>query len=160
MKIAVGILTISDRASQGFYEDKSGPALRRYSEEKGWVVKTCLVIPDLKEKIQEILLDWCDSKQIPLILTTGGTGISPRDVTPEATREIMEKVIPGIAEQIRQEGFKKNIHSLLSRGLAGTRGKSFILNLPGSPKGAVESLEIVAEIIPHAILLLNGGSHD
>lgn len=160
MKVKVGILTVSDRAYSGVYEDKSGPALRRCVEKKGWIVKICAVVPDEKEKIKEILLNWCDSKQISVVLTTGGTGLSLRDVTPEATRDVLEKEIPGMAEHIREEGFKNNVHSILSRGLAGTRGKSLILNLPGNPKGASESLEVIAGIIPHALSILRGENHD
>ncbi|MBI4055375.1 MAG: MogA/MoaB family molybdenum cofactor biosynthesis protein [Elusimicrobia bacterium] len=155
----VGILTVSDRAFEGIYEDTSGPELKRYVEKKDWRVECRAVVPDEKEEIKKILVDWSDHKGIGLILTAGGTGLGPRDVTPEATREVLEKELPGISEAMRREGAKKTPLAALSRAMAGSRNKSLILNLPGSPRGAVESLEAVCGILPHALSMLMGEGH-
>lgn len=154
--IAVAVLTISDSSSAGTREDISGPALCARCEEFGWVVASHAVIPDDYAAITQLLHEWADSEEVRLILTTGGTGPAPRDITPEATRAVLERELPGIAELIRMEGRKKTKFSVLSRGVAGSRGQSLIVNLPGSPKGALESLEIVAELVPHILDLLAG----
>jgi molybdenum cofactor synthesis domain-containing protein len=149
--IRVGILTVSDSAAAGSREDLSGPALCTRCEAFGWSVPLRAVVPDDSKSIAQQLIDWADSGQVQLILTTGGTGIAARDVTPESTKHVIEREVPGLAELMRLEGRKKTKFSVLSRGVAGTRGKTLIVNLPGSPKGALESLEVVADVLPHAV---------
>jgi molybdopterin adenylyltransferase len=156
MKIQVGILTISDRSSAGLRPDTSSPALQEVANEQGWeVVKTRVVADDL-ESIQGTLADWADGGDIDLIVTTGGTGFGQRDVTPEATQKVVERLAPGLAEAIRAESMRITPHAMLSRGIAGIRKRALIINLPGSPKGAVESLKVVSPALPHAVELLRG----
>lgn len=159
MKIAVGILTVSDRCSRGERRDESGPALRRLVESRGWRVAQSAVEPDARGRIEKRLLDWSDRKGLSLILTTGGTGLGPRDVTPEATRGVLEKELPGLAERMRREGLKKTARAALSRAMAGARGRSLIINLPGSPRGAADSLKTVLDLVPHALAMLEGAGH-
>ncbi len=154
MKINVGILTISDRSSRGERPDKSGPALADYAKEKGWKVRRTDIVPDEKEQIQLALIDWCDKTPVDLILTTGGTGFAPRDVTPEATLAVVERAAPGLAEAMRAGSLKATEHAMLSRAVAGIRRRTLIINLPGSPKAAIENLDLIAAVIPHAIELL------
>lgn len=154
--IAVSILTVSDSSAAGTREDLSGPAVAERCRELGWDVRQRAVCPDEKHSIANYLLEWAGESGTQLILTTGGTGISSRDVTPEATRAVVEREIPGLAELMRDEGRKKTKFASLSRGIAGSRGSTLIVNLPGSPKGAVESLNAVAELVPHAVDLLAG----
>ena len=118
------------------------------------------VEPDEQEKIKETLLDWSDGKSLALILTTGGTGLGPRDVTPEATRAVLDKELPGLAQWMRLEGAKKSERAMLSRALAGARGGSLIINLPGSPRGAIDSLKVVLNLVPHALAMLQGEGHE
>lgn len=159
MKITVGILTVSDRCSKGLRRDESGPALLSLAESQGWQVAHSAVQPDERERIKETLLDWSDGMGLSLILTTGGTGLGPRDVTPEATRGVLHKELPGLAERMRLEGSKKNERALLSRAIAGSRGRSLIINLPGSPLGATDSLKAVLNLLPHALAMLQGEGH-
>ena len=159
MKITVGILTVSDRCSKGSRRDESGPALRRLVETQGWQVAQSAVEPDERKRIRQTLLDWADGKGLALVLTTGGTGLGPRDVTPEATRGVLDKELPGLAERMRLEGSKKGERALLSRAMAGARGRSLIINLPGSPRGATDSLEAVLNLVPHALAMLQGEGH-
>lgn len=154
--ITVAVLTVSDSSSAGTREDISGPALRARCEEFGWVVASHATIPDDYTAITQLLHEWADSEEIRLILTTGGTGPAPRDITPEATRAVIERELPGISELMRVEGRKKTKFAVLSRGVAGSRGQSLIVNLPGSPKGALESLDVIAELVPHILDLLAG----
>ncbi len=154
MKITVGILTISDRSSRGERPDKSGPALADYAKEKGWKVRKTDIVPDEKEQIQLALIDWCDKEPVDLVLTTGGTGFASRDVTPEATLAVVERNAPGLAEVMRAGSLKVTEHAMLSRATAGIRGRTLIINLPGSPKAAVENLDLIAAVIPHAVELL------
>jgi molybdenum cofactor synthesis domain-containing protein len=154
--ITVSILTVSDSSSSGTREDVSGPALASRCSELGWTVYRQAVCADDCEAIESELVEWSDSLDTDLILTTGGTGLAPRDVTPEATRAVIEREIPGLAELMRMEGTKKTKFAPLTRGLAGSRGTTLIVNLPGSPKGAVESLDAIAGIVPHAVDLLAG----
>jgi molybdenum cofactor synthesis domain-containing protein len=154
MKVA--IITVSDSAVAGTREDKSGPALEAKAAELGWTVVNKLVLRDEEENIAEALRELADSDQIEAIFTTGGTGLAPRDNTPEATRRIADREVPGFGELMRSEGLKNTKMAPLSRGGAWTRGKTLILNLPGSPKGAVESLVAVAYLVPHAVDLLHG----
>jgi molybdenum cofactor synthesis domain-containing protein len=156
MTIHAAILTISDSAVAGTREDRSGPALEAKAVELGWVITTKLILPDERELIANALRDLADTGEFQAILTTGGTGLAPRDVTPEATREIADREIPGFGELMRAEGLKSTRFAPLSRGGAWTRGTTVILNLPGSPKGAVESLVAVAYLVPHVVDLLAG----
>jgi molybdopterin adenylyltransferase len=156
----VAVLTISDSVSQRKREDLSGPAVVAFCRGSGWELAVTLCLPDDEKKISDKLRELADSKKLDLILTTGGTGIGPRDVTPEATQVVADRVLPGIGEEMRRKGLEKTPTAVLSRALAATRGKTLILNLPGSPKGATESLEAVAHLLPHAIRVLHGARHD
>ncbi|GAF78227.1 unnamed protein product, partial [marine sediment metagenome] len=147
--IKVGILTISDKGSRGEREDLSGKVIEEIVKKINGEVKYYQIVPDEKDIIQEELIKAVDKLHLDLILTTGGTGLGKRDVTPEATSAIIEKEVPGISEIIRSESFKKINRAILSRGMAGIRKESLIINLPGSPKGVKESLEIILEALPH-----------
>ncbi len=151
----VGILTVSDKGSRGEREDRSGPAVREIMEAMGAEAARSLIIPDDREKISRILIDWSD-EGLDLILTTGGTGFSPRDWTPEATKAVIEREAPGISEAIRRAGMEKTPAAMLSRAVSGIRKSTLIINLPGSEKGARESLEAVRETLPHGIEILKG----
>ena len=156
--IKVGIMTISDRAYRGEYEDESGPLIRRIIEERlpGAHVALTSVVPDDFRFIKAGLRQWCDEAQLDLILTTGGTGFGPRDVTPEATRAIIEREAPGLAEAMRAASLRVTPHAMLSRAVAGIRGHTLIINLPGSPKAVQENLEVILPALPHAIALIRG----
>jgi len=154
--IKVGILTISDKGSKGEREDLSGKVIEEVVKKINGEVKYYQIIPDEKDIIQEELIKAVDKLHLDLILTTGGTGLAKRDVTPEATLAIIEKEVSGISEIIRSESFKKTNRAILSRGVAGIRKESLIINLPGSPKGVRESLEIILEALPHGIEILKG----
>ncbi|MCX8023857.1 MAG: MogA/MoaB family molybdenum cofactor biosynthesis protein [Thermanaerothrix sp.] len=152
--LRVAILTVSDRSARGERPDSSGPLLERFITEQGWQVTKMAIVPDEEKAIRQVLLQWCEEDSADLILTTGGTGVSPRDVTPEATQKIIERPLPGIPEAIRAASLKITPHAMLSRATAGIRKRTLIINLPGSPKGALESLQIVLPALPHAIALL------
>lgn len=154
MTLRFGILTVSDRSSRGQRADLSGPALADFIHARGWDASILDVVPDERVQIASTLTDWCARGDLDIILTTGGTGFAPRDVTPEATRDVIEREAPGLAEAIRAESLKVTPHAMLSRGLAGIRARTIIINLPGSPKGAVESLQSVAGVLEHAVKLL------
>ncbi len=154
MTIRFGILTLSDRSSRGERADSSGPALARLIEAEGWSVAKESILPDEESAIREILISWADSNELDVILTTGGTGFSPRDVTPEATRAVIERDAPGLAEAMRAASLKITPHAMLSRVATGIRKKTLIINLPGSPKGAIENLQVVLPVLGHAIKLL------
>ncbi|MCC6568190.1 MAG: MogA/MoaB family molybdenum cofactor biosynthesis protein [Anaerolineales bacterium] len=154
MTIRFGVLTLSDRSSRGEREDVSGPALARRIDGEGWFVRRQLILPDEESIIRETLAQWADSGELDVILTTGGSGFGPRDVTPEATRAIIEREAPGLAEVMRAASLKITPHAMLSRSVAGIRKKTLIINLPGSPKGAVENLEAVLPVLEHAVKLL------
>lgn len=154
MTIRFGILTLSDRSSRGERADSSGPALAERIKAEGWSVVKQGILPDEEASIREILIDWTDSGEIDIILTTGGTGVSPRDVTPEATHAVIERDVPGLAEAMRAASLRITPHAMLSRVVTGIRKRTLIINLPGSPKGAVENLQIVIPVLPHAIQLL------
>jgi molybdenum cofactor synthesis domain-containing protein len=154
------ILTVSDKGYRGEREDKSGPALVAWLEKHDEKVIWTRVLPDSASDISAQLIEWADSGVIDLILTTGGTGVSPRDVTPEATRRVLEREIPGIAEHMRACSIAITPFALLSRAIAGIRGKTLIVNLPGSPGGAVENLECVWPAIPHAVKKIQGDPSD
>ncbi len=151
-----GILTVSDRGARGEREDRSGEILKDRLNKAGFEVVSYQIVPDEYEEILAILIDWCDREGLDLILTTGGTGLSPRDVTPEATRAALEKEIPGISEALRAYGLRFTPHAMLSRGLAGIRGKTLIINLPGSPRAVEESWEVLAPVLRHAIEKIRG----
>jgi molybdopterin adenylyltransferase len=156
----VAILTISDSVSRGTHKDASGPGVRDRCVQLGWNVVSECVLSDEPADIRDRLVSLADSGATDLILTTGGTGIGPRDSTPEATTEACQKLLPGIAELMREEGRKKTPRAVLSRAVAGVRGRVLIVNLPGSPRGAVESLDSVADLLPHALQVLAGARHD
>lgn len=157
---SAAILVTSDRASRGQYEDRTGPALAVFLMERGWRVLAVQVAQDDRAGIAQILKAWCDADLAGLVLTAGGTGLGPRDVTPEATRDILDKDLPGLPEIMRSRSSAKTPRAALSRAVAGSRGACLVVNLPGSPKGAVESLECVLDLIPHALEMLRGGGHD
>jgi molybdopterin adenylyltransferase len=154
MFLRFGILTISDRSSRGERPDVSGRSLKSKIESLGWKAFWIDIVPDETKIIAETLIQWADSGELDVVLTTGGTGFSPRDVTPEATLKVIQKLAPGLAEAMRQESLKITPHAMLSRGVAGIRGKTLIINLPGSPKAALENFEIIEPILPHAVQLL------
>ena len=150
------VLTISDSVSAGARADRSGPAVRDRLEQLGWHVTVMEVIPDETAEIGSRLATLADGGQIAAIFTTGGTGVAPRDVTPEATRAVLDREIPGLGELMRARGRESTPLAVLSRYMAGTRGNVLIVNLPGSPKGAVESLDAIVELVPHVLELLGG----
>ncbi|RPI34220.1 MAG: MogA/MoaB family molybdenum cofactor biosynthesis protein [Chloroflexota bacterium] len=152
--IRVGILTVSDRSAQGIRADASGPALVEAANRQGWTVARQAVVPDDLEEIRDTLADWAGSGGLDVILTTGGTGFSPRDITPEATLAIIDRAAPGLAEAMRQASLKVTPHAMLSRAVAGMRERTIIINLPGSPRAALENLEVIIPVGPHAVQLL------
>jgi len=154
MNIRFGILTSSDRSARGERPDLSGPALEELVIAQGWKVIRKIVLLDDQQALTETLSAWADSGEVDVILTTGGTGFGPRDVMPEATRAVSQREAPGIAEAMRQQSLKVTPHAMLSRATAGIRGKVLIINLPGSPKGAVENLQVVLPVLTHAVELL------
>ena len=153
MRTAI-VITVSDTAFSGDREDLSGPAVSDFLDEHGFEVRGSAIVPDEHAQIQDALLDACS--RADLVITTGGTGVAQRDITPDVTRSLCEKLVDGIPERMRAEGLKHTPLAPLSRAVCGTRGSTLILNLPGSPKGAVESLEAVIEILPHVVDLLHG----
>ena len=155
----VGILTISDRSAMGEREDESGPALAKMVQKKGWTLVETTVLPDESDQISELLRQWCDAGSMDLILTTGGTGFARRDVTPEATLDVVDRLAPGLAEAMRAHSLKKTAHAMLSRAVSGMRGSALIVNLPGSPRGAQENLEVILPVLPHAVDVLNDDPH-
>jgi len=156
--IRAAVITISDRGSAGEYEDRSGPALVKALEGKARVLRT-EIIPDELKQIKAMLIDLCDSGDFELVFTTGGTGFAPRDVTPEATLAVIERETPGISEAIRQASLKITPRAMLSRAAAGIRKNTLIVNFPGSPKAAVESLESFLPVMTHAVEMMHGGDH-
>lgn len=154
MNIKVAILTVSDRSSRGERPDLAGPALAAMIQNQSWQVIETRIVADDFIQIQQALTDWCDSGVVDLILTTGGTGFAPRDITPEATQGVIERPAPGLAEAMRRASLEITPHAMLSRAVAGIRGRTLIVNLPGSPKGALENLELILPVIPHAVELL------
>ena len=156
----VAVLTISDSVARDERVDLSGPAVVQRCRELGWEVTSSLKCSDDPGQVRSHLRQLADSRRVDLILTTGGTGLGPRDNTPEATLDVAEKVIPGLAEEMRRKGAEQTPNAVLSRGVAVVRNVSLILNLPGSPKGAVESLDTLAQLLPHALQVLHGARHD
>lgn len=149
-----GILTVSDRSSAGVRDDLSGPLLRELVTKHSWQAAREGVVPDEVEEIKATLVAWVDSGELDVILTTGGTGFAPRDVTPEATLAVIERATPGLVEAIRAESLKITPHAMLSRAAAGIRGRVLIINFPGSPKAVRENFAVVAPVLPHAVDLL------
>lgn len=155
-----GILTVSTKGAHGARKDTSGPNLQAILEEQAFRVTAYEIVADDPDRIRTVLLDWVDNRKIDLIVTTGGTGVAPSDRTPEATRLVIEREVPGIAETMRRESFKKTSHAVLSRGTAGIRKATLLINLPGSKKAAQENLEAVLPALPHAISKIKGGTED
>jgi len=158
--VKAGILTLSDKGARGERTDLSGPALTDWLGRHGVETAVYEMIPDDMELISAKLAEWADSGAMDIILTTGGTGVSPRDVTPEATMKILERVIPGLGELMRFRSIAKTPSAAISRAVAGIRGRTLIVNLPGSPKGAVENLEAVWDAVPHAVAKIQGDPSD
>jgi molybdopterin adenylyltransferase len=159
--ITVAVITVSDSVLAGTRQDLSGPAVRERVESYGWTVSAVELVADESLQIAEAMRNLANSGEVSVVLTTGGTGVALRDVTPEATRSVIEREIPGLGELMRSEGRKFTSKAVLSRALAGVRGRTLIVNLPGSPKGAVESLDAIAKLIPHVVDLLEGRTaHD
>ena len=154
MIIRFGLLTLSDRSSRGDREDSSGPALARLIQDEGWSVAKQQILPDEESAIRAVLTEWSDGGGLDIILTTGGTGFSLRDVTPEATKAVIQREAPGLTEVMRGESRKKTPHAMLSRAIAGIRGRTLIINLPGRPRGAVENLQTILPVLSHAVQLL------
>ena len=154
------ILTLSDKGSRGERVDESGPALSAWLAEQGVTTIQTRIIADERDQIVAVLTEWADSDTADLILTTGGTGVSPRDITPEATLQVVERVIPGLGELMRIRSLEKTPMASLSRAVAGIRKQSLIINLPGSPKGALENLEAVWPVLGHAVEKIRGGQED
>lgn len=158
--IKAAVLTISDKGSMGLRADETGPAIINALEEKCYKVEYCKIIADEIDEIEEELKYICDVLKINLILTNGGTGFSKRDVTPEATKKVIEKYVPGIGEIMRAKSSEFTSKAMLSRGIAGIRGESLIVNLPGSPKGAIENLGFIIDTLPHGIDILTGNAFE
>ncbi len=156
----VAVLTISDSAAQGSRPDRSGPAVAERCRALAWNVVTSVVLADDRAQIEAQLKSLADSAAIDLVLTTGGTGLGPRDITPEATMAVCEKLVPGLAEVMRETGRQATPRAALSRAVAGMRAQTLIVNLPGSPRGAVESLDAVAALLGHAVEVMHGARHD
>jgi molybdopterin adenylyltransferase len=155
----VSILTVSDSVSSGKSQDRSGPSVAQRCKDLGWEVISTALRADDRASIESFLKQTADSHSVDLILTTGGTGLGPRDVTPEATTAVIDRTIPGFPERMRAAGAARTPRAILSRGTAGTRGTTIIINLPGSPTGAVESLEVIADLLPHSVAVLHGMHH-
>lgn len=156
----VAVLTISDSAAQGSRTDRSGPAVAERCRALGWDLISALILSDDRGQLESQLVSLADSGAADLILTTGGTGLGPRDNAPEATVAVCEKIVPGLAELMRSESRHADRRAVLSRAVAGSRAGTLIVNLPGSPRAAVESLDVVAELLPHAVEVLHGARHD
>lgn len=154
--ITAAVLTISDSAHQGTRVDASGPAVAARLRERGFEISATRILPDERAEISEALRDLADRRVAAVVFTTGGTGVTPRDITPEATRDAIDREIPGLAELMRLKGREATPYAVLSRAIAGNRGGVLIVNLPGSPKGAVESLDAILELVPHVLDLING----
>jgi molybdenum cofactor synthesis domain-containing protein len=153
--IRFAILTVSDRSAHGERPDLAGPALTQAIIGQGWQLVRQAILPDEVPALCDLLIEWADSSQIDVILTTGGTGFSPRDITPEATLSVIQRTAPGISEAMRVASLKITPHGMLSRAVSGIRGTCLIINLPGSPRAATENLAVVIPVLPHAVQLLH-----
>ena len=156
MRIRAAILTVSDKGSRGERADTSGDAIVELLDRMDCQVVSRATVPDERDIISATLREWCAGGEVDLVLTTGGTGIADRDITPEATRDVAERIVPGIGETMRAEGLKSTPRAMLSRSVAVVRGHTLIVNLPGSEKGVRESLAVIISILPHAVELLRG----
>jgi len=156
MKFKAGVVTVSDKGSRGEREDLSGKEVVRMLEEISIPVSDKVIIPDEQDQIQQTLIDLSDRKKLDLIVTTGGTGVTPRDLTPDATLKVIDKAMPGMAEAMRQESLKKTPHAMISRAVAGIRGQTLIINLPGSPRSVRENLAVVLPALKHALEKIKG----
>jgi len=154
VSVSVGVLTVSDRSARSERPDTSGPVLVNKVVSYGWNVSASRIVPDEIDQIKQVLIEWADLLNLDLVLTTGGTGFAPRDVTPEATRLVIQKEAPGLAEAMRNASAKSTPHAMLSRSVAGIRGRTLIVNLPGNPNAASENLGVIFPVLPHAIQLL------
>jgi len=158
--LKTGVLVLSDKGFRGEREDTSGPALIAFLQEHGIGAARLIVLPDERERIADALVQWADNGQYDLILTCGGTGVSPRDVTPEATLDVINTELPGFGERMRIESLTKSPHAIVSRATAGIRGRTLIINLPGSPRAAIENLAAVWPAVPHTVAKLQGDQAD
>lgn len=158
--IKAGVLTISDKGFKGQRKDESGPLVAEILTKAGYTVERQSIVPDYYEKIAECLIEWVDKDGLSIIVTTGGTGVSPTDVTPEATLKVIRYQIPGMAEAMRTASLTKTPHAMLSRAIVGVRGNTLIINLPGSPEGAKENLTVVLPAVNHALAKIAGDSSD
>ena len=154
------VLIASDRSYKGLRADKTGPGLRKYLKNLGYDVVFLDIVPDDRKSIISVLQKWVREDRVNLILVSGGTGLAPTDVTPEATLEIIERRIPGMEEAMRRASFEKTPHAILSRAVVGCVGNSLIVNLPGNPEGALENLEVIEPALEHALELISGGTPD
>lgn len=157
--IKVAILTVSDSCSQQKREDVSGQTIKNVLPDDKFEICEYKIVADEHRSIKEALIYFADEVKTDIVLTTGGTGLGPRDVTPEATADVCHKMVPGLAEVMRSEGLKQTKNAILSRGVAGIRGNTLIINLPGSPKAVKESLEVILDVLPHAVKMMHGAGH-
>lgn len=157
--IRTAVLTISDSCASGQRQDLSGRAIMDILPGDKFEICRRNIVPDDHQRIVEALKTCSDKEEIDIVLTTGGTGLGPRDVTPEATASVCQRIVPGVSEILRAEGYKKTHHAVLGRGMAGIRNNTLIINLPGSPKAVRESLEILLDVLPHAVEMMRGGGH-
>lgn len=158
--IRAAVVTISDKGYAGTREDVSGPVLAELVHEMGADVVRRHIVPDELERIAQLLATLADDVQVDLVMTTGGTGVTPRDVTPEATRDVIEREMPGLAEALRFEGYRRTPLAVISRGIAGIRGRTLIVNLPGNPKAVREGMETLSPILPHTVQMIRGEHTD
>ena len=159
-KFKAGVLTMSDKGSRGERVDESGDLAAQMLKDQGFDVIKRGIVPDKQDKIRDTLIDWCDNEGLSLIVTSGGTGLSPTDVTPQSMTQVIDFEVPGIAEAMRAASLLKTPHAMISRAMAGVRGKSLIINLPGSPRGVRENLEVVLPALEHGISKLSGDTSD
>jgi molybdopterin adenylyltransferase len=157
--IRAAILTVSDSCARGTRQDASGPAIREILVEAGYEVRGERIVPDDRDAIVRELTRFSEEGGCDLVFTTGGTGLGPRDVTPEATLAVCDRLVPGLGELLRAQGLQKTRNAVLSRGIVGLRGQTLIVNLPGSPKAVREGLEAIIEVLPHAVQMMHGGGH-